>query len=193
MQFFLHKTDRVRIVLDEHEFECTPERFAELEPDYPGLPDGATTRYWTPGIQFFEGGITYDAHDCGQYCQKVSEYAEYPVIFARVTISKEEICGCDPNDSIAFTASLEDAEGNILPLDYSWFVRLTHEEEGDIDRVLLDFQLGQCSKTYRFLEGNPLGEWFLDESKFNLVTFGGQQYQVKLINPVRFTAYRELA
>ena len=83
--------------------------------------------------------------------------------------------------------------GTVIPIDYSWFIRLTHEAEGDVDRVLLDFVAGECSKVYTFLPGNPLGEWHLDESKFDTVTVGGQSYQVKLVNPIEFVAYRELA
>lgn len=191
MKYFLHTENRIRIVHDLQEFECEPDRFAELEPDYPGMPEGVTVRYWTPERAYFEGGGEYDAHDCGQYCERVASYTQYPAIFADVTLSKTSICACAP-DSITFTAVLKDADGVTLPINYNWFVRLTHEAEGDVDRVLLDFVNGVCAKDYTFLVGNPLGTWYLDESKFDKVTFDGVTYEIHLTAPIEFVAYRQL-
>jgi len=187
MQFFLHSDTRIRIVNGELEFECTPERFAELETEYPGLPEGGNARYWTPEQAYFEGDVVYDGHECGVYCERVAAYTQYPVIYADVQLSKSSICACDALDSIQFTATLQ-----ATPIDYDWFVRLTHESSGDVDRILMQFQGGACSQTYTFLAGNPLGTWFLDESKFDVVEFGGQLYQVRLVSPVQFVAYRNL-
>jgi len=192
MKYFLHTQTRIRLVNGDQELECTPERFAELEPDYPGLPEGATSRYWTQERAYFDGGVMYDGHNCGQYCDKVGAYTQYPVIYANVQLSKTTINACDTQDTITFTASLQDAEAVIMSITYDWLVRLTHETEGDVDRVLLDFVDGVCSKGYTFFPMNPLGTWFLDETKFDLVSYGGTLYEVRLVSPVEFVAYRSL-
>jgi hypothetical protein len=191
MKFFLHTYSRVRIVYDDHEFECTPERFVALEPEYPGLL-GGVARYWTPEKAFLEGLPAYDGHDCGQYCDKVSQYTQYPVIYADVSLSKNSICGSDLNDSIQFSASLQDSQGTIIPIDYLWNIRLTHEEAGDIDRIQLQFLQGMCSASYTFSQHLPFGSWFLDEQKFDLVDVVQTFYQVRLVRPVEFVVYRSL-
>jgi len=191
MKYFLHAVQQIRIIWNDQEFNCTPERFQELEPEYPGLPEGIESRYWTPENAFFDNG-TYDGHDCEPYCDAIAAYTQYPEIYADVTLSKTYICAGDPQDFIQFSALLKDASGNIVPITYNWFVRLTHESQNDVDRILLDFTEGTCSKSYTFLPGNPLGTWFLDESKFDLVEYGGNTYQVRLSSPVEFVVYREL-
>lgn len=88
--------------------------------------------------------------------------------------------------------SIKDAEGNTLPIDYAWYIRLTHEEEGDVDRTLMTFNQGVCSEVYTFASGLPLGTWILDEEKFDMVDIQGVSYKVRLVNPVKFVVYRTL-
>ena len=192
MKLFLHTSTKVRIIGETGQFECPPARFAELEPDYVGLPVGATVRYWSPDSAYFEGGLDYDDHDCGMYCDRVTTYTLSPEIYVDVQLSKHELCAGDSDDSITFTATLQDAEGNIIPLDYAWHIRLTHEVEGDVDRVLMTFSQGICSEVYTFTSGLPLGTWRLDDEKFDLVDVQGVLYTVRLINPVEFVVYRTL-
>jgi hypothetical protein len=189
MKYFLHTDTRIRIVHDALEFECTPERFQQLEPTYPGK-GAATVRYWTPGRAYLEGIAEYDGHDCSGYCDNIPSYTECPVIMVNVSLSKTALELNAAGDSITFTVSLEDEQGNILPIDHTWFIRLTHESQGDVDRLKLDFVQGQCSSLYRYYDNLPLGTWLIDESKFDTFEQGGITYQFKLVTPVSFVVYR---
>lgn len=192
MKLFLHTLTKIRLVGDAGEFECTPSRFAELEPEYVGLPVGASVRYWTEESAYLVGLSEYDGHNCGIYCDRIETYTVHPEIYADVQLSKTELCANDANDSMTFTATLQDAEGQTLPIDYAWHIKLTHEEQGDVDRILMTFERGVCSAVYTFTRGIPLGTWTIDEEKFDLVDMYGVLYNVRLVNPVEFVVYRTL-
>lgn len=191
MKYFLHTLDHIRIINGHTEWNGTPERFQVLEPEYPGLPEGIESRYWTPERAFFADG-SYDGHNCEPYCNKVSEYTAYPEIYADVTLSQDTLCVSDPNDSITFSATLKDANSSIIPLDYEWIIRLTHEQQGDIDHIRLIFTQGSCSAVYTALDLLHMGTYILDENKFDLVDLNGTLYKIVLTNPVTFTIYRTL-
>lgn len=192
MKVFLHTLMKIRIIGDLGEFECDPARFLELEPDYIGLPAGVTARYWSEENAYFEGGVEYDGHECGAYCDRVLNYTQYPEIFADVRMSKALLNSSDPLDVISFTASLQDEQGVIVPLKYDWHIKLTHDIEGDIDRIMLSFDAGTCAVDYALKDGLPLGSWKIDEEKFTLVEFGGILWRVRLVSPVEFVVYRTL-
>ena len=103
MKFFLHTSEKVRIINEPDEFSCSPADFLTLEPEYIGLPEGMTSRYWTSERSFVSDGVTQipdTTFDGGIYCDKVTQYqGQLPTIYAHVVLSKQELCmNADPGD-----------------------------------------------------------------------------------------------
>jgi len=198
MKFFLHNPLLVRIVNDTHDFTCTPERFHVLEPEYPGLSGGMVLRYWTCERTYLgDGERQYpNDHDCGQYCDRVATYTAYPAIYAHVSLSQPALCvNADPQDTILFDVHLKpslDPEDDDLPVTQDWIIRLSHEDGLKFDGFHAPFVNGACSRLYTYSYGLPLGDWYVDETLFDLVEVGGTVYQVHLAQPVTYTLYREL-
>lgn len=71
MKLFLHTITKVRIVNGDLEWQGTPAAFLVLEPEYPGLPFGATVRYQTDDVQYYEDGDGRhtDTVNCLGYCE----------------------------------------------------------------------------------------------------------------------------
>lgn len=71
MEFFLHNSTRIRIINGALEWQGTPAQFQALEPEYPGLPTGATVRYQTDDLSYYEDadGRHEDTFDALQYCE----------------------------------------------------------------------------------------------------------------------------
>ena len=198
MKFFLQNLIRVRLATDELSFECSPARFHELEPEYPVLAEGRILRYWTQECSYeVDGaGARYPCMvDCGPYVDKLATYTDYPVIYAHVSLSKTTLCiNSDPVDSITFECHIKpsmDPEDDDLPVTQDWIIRLTHEDGLKFDGFHANFVNGACSKIYTYKDGLPLGDWYADESLFNLVEVGEQVYKIVLAQPVRYTLYRE--
>lgn len=198
MKFFLHTPETIRIINEDQEFACTPEEFAALAPAYPGLPDGAVVRYWTPDQQYVgdgNGNLTPDNLDCLSYVLNIATY-NTPAIYVHVVLSKTALCVSYPNDYIDFIADIKpslDPNGDNLPVTQEWYIRMRHEAELTFDAFRLFFQDGACHASYRYQAGIPLGVWRVEERDFDQILVNGQRYQVRLANPVTVTLYRELA
>lgn len=201
MKLFLHTSEKIRIVNEPNEFTCSPEDFLTLEPGYPPLPSGMVSRYWTPERNYVSDGVSqFDEPDFdgSGYCDNVTTYlVTMPTIYAHVTLSKNDLqVDTDPADSITFSASIKattNPEDPSLPVTQAWFIRLRHENGLAFDSFKADFVNGDVSKIYVHRQDLPLGVWYLDENDFEGVTVGETTYQVKLVNPVQFTIWRELS
>jgi hypothetical protein len=82
INFFLHTVtpDRIRILNSSaDEWQGTLAEFLALEPEYPGLPSGMTTRYQTQDRQYVTDGNIYnsDPFNALQYCSNLGNYPEY--------------------------------------------------------------------------------------------------------------------
>lgn len=88
MLYFLHTPDKVRIVNGALEWRGTPAAFQTLEPEYPGLPSGATVRYQTVDLQYYEDatGRHPDTIDCLGYCDQ-----SYLTVLAAVKIDHNDL------------------------------------------------------------------------------------------------------
>jgi hypothetical protein len=198
MQLFLHNSEKIRIINGVQEFACTPEEFVDIEPTYPGLPEGAILRYWTPEQSYISDGNTQtpDLLDCLPFILQIATYTqENPCIYAHVTLSKT-VLFVDGPDVIIFSAALKatpnPADSN-LPVTQSWIIRLRHECGSVADSFLAEFVAGACEYEYLYRAGLPLGDYYLSANDFNPVTVNGETYQVRLVNPVIFTLFRILA
>lgn len=199
MKLLLHTPQQIRIMNDAgQEWQGTPAAFAALAPDYPGLPEGITERYWTPDFSYLQGPgqmITPDPLNCLSYIANVSAYLQLGVIWVSVELSKATLCvNADPPDSLIFTATFKaanDPQSQTLPVNQAWHIRLRHEDGMIFDAFHAIFTNGVCSETYTYKDG-PLGYWTLREADIDRVLVGAQWYQVKLIQPVKLTFYREL-
>lgn len=199
MQLLLHTPAKIRIVNGEQEFSCTPAAFAGIEPAYPGLPAGATERYWTPAYSYVQGPdlwLSPDPLNCLPFIAQASTYQTVGTIWVHVTLSKTELCvNADPVDTLEFTATFKaaaDPQAGTLPITYAWNIRLRHEGGMVFDAFHAVFLNGVCADTYTYKDNTPLGYWSLREEDIDLVQVGGQRYQVKLAQPVTLTFYREL-
>ena len=197
MKFFRHNTSNVRIIHNSEEFSCTPEQFQALEPDYPGLPDGATLRYQTLEQQYILGAGGQkqpDTIDALPYCDRIPLYTvPEPAFYAHVALSKH-VLSID-NDSLTFSAALRlgpAADALLLPMTTAWPIMIRQKNGLAFDNIMIAFIDGQCAYTYTYKDGLPLGEWYIDEQDFSLVEYEGQTYRVKLAAPVHFTIYRML-
>jgi hypothetical protein len=196
MKFFLHENS-IRIINGALDLTFTPQEFSLLEPTYPALPSGIQTRYWTPERAYISGGeslLPID-HDCEPYVNAVQNYIT-PAIWAHVSLSKETLCiNSDPADFITFSAALRvspDPESLILPINYSWNLKLRDENGLIQDTFHSIFVNGAFSGMYSYKEGLPLGRYHLDEADFDRITVGATTYSVKLTTPLEFTIYRNL-
>jgi len=199
MKLFLHTPEKIRIINGSQEFSCAPTAFAELEPDYPGLPTGKTLRYWTPDYSYVDGDalVNPDPLDCLPYINNMSVYQQtLPTAYMHITLSQTAICVTrDPAETIQVHAAFKptaDPESPSLQVDHEWFIKLRHEDGLAFDSFLAAFVAGECDVAYGYTAGLPLGNWSLQESDFAVVSVGPQAYHVKLANPVNFTLYREL-
>jgi hypothetical protein len=204
MQLFLHTQTKIRIISGDLEWNGTPAEFALFEPDYPGLPiltvTPAAVRYQSPELRYIEdtNGTRHPdlIVDALPYCDKIAIYnVTPPAIYVAATLSKTLLCSSDPNDAIALTAALRagpEPDAPVLPISATWPIMLRQKNGLAMDNILITFANGTFAGEYTYTSGLPLGEWCLDEQDFDPVTFGGQTYQVRLSNPIRFTIYRNL-
>lgn len=196
MKLFLHTLANVRIINEPLEWSGTPEAFQLLEPLYPGLPNGATIRSQTPDLRYYEDsqGRHVDAMDCLPYCENVGEYLVTGCVFVHVSLNATALDVGDAEAEIEFSAHIKatDNPGDPdLPVTASWIIRPWHEN-GDRDALLIHFAQGACAYTYTYRDGLPLGDWFLREEDFNVITVNGDSYRVNLAHPVKYTLYRSL-
>lgn len=197
MKLFLHTLTQVRIINEPLEWSGTPAEFQALEPQYAGLPFGATVRSQTPDLQYYEdaAGRHPDPLNCVPYCEHISSYLVLGCVYVLVSLGASTLNVDDPNATIPFEAHLKpttDPQTPDLPVTQSWIIRPWHEN-GDRDALRIEFINGACTYTYIYREGLSLGDWFIREEDFNPVTVGGTAYNVKLAAPVKYTLYRELA
>ena len=196
MKFFLHENS-IRIINGAIDLTFRPEEFSQLEPNYPALPSGIQTRYWTPERSYISDGESMDPidHDCSGYVENVANYIA-PAIWAHVSLSKTTLCiNSDPSDFITFDAALRvspDPESQLLPVTYSWNLKLRDENGFIQDTFHSEFVNGAYSGLYSYKEGLPLGRYHLDEADFDRVSVGSLSYTVNLVSPVEFTIYRNL-
>lgn len=199
MQLFFHTPEKIRIINDavsQAEFSCTPAQFLMLETDYPPLPEGMTGRYWTPETNHLTNGIQNfpEIFDGSIYCQHVNLYT-CPCVFADISISKDRLCISDPDDTITFSAAIKDAAKNVLPVNNSWIIRLRDEDGKEVDAFEVTFIDGHTRvSTYTCPPGANLGRIFVDEHDFIPINVPGLgSVLVRLLNPIEFTLYRQLA
>jgi hypothetical protein len=203
MKLFLHTFTRIRVINGDLEWSGTPNEFWALEPDYPGLPiltnAQAVCRYQSPELKYIEdaNGNRHPDIMCDAlpYCDKINTYVPGQSIYVHVQMSATQLNADDAAAHIDFTAQFratEDPNGAILPISAGWLIKLRHES-GQVDLFPINFINGECAYIYQHTAGLPLGDWYLSESDFGLVTVGEQTYKVKLANPVRFAVYRLLA
>lgn len=203
MKLFLHTLSRIRIINGDQEFECTPDEFQALEPDYPGLPvltqSPAVTRYCTPEWSYVEdanGQKHTNTVDCLPYCDKIAGYTvERPAIWVHCDLSKPLLCASDPADTIPFTIDMRtgpDAADPLFPISETWPIALRQKNGLAMDNILLSFVNGHASGNYTYDQSLPLGEWYIDAQDFALVPVGETIFEVKLAHDVRFTVYRNL-
>jgi hypothetical protein len=196
MKLFLHTLTQVRIINEPLEWSGTPAEFQALEPTYAGLPSGASVRYQTPDLQYYEdnAGRHDDPLNCLGYCDQVSSYLVSGCVYVHVSLSAAALDVDDPQAAIQFDAHLKMTDNPSdpdLPVSQSWIIRPWHEA-GDRDALLFAFVNGACSDAYTYREGIPLGDWWIREEDFNPIAVGGATYRVKLVHPVKYTLYREL-
>lgn len=202
MRFFLHTTNRIRIVNGDQEWTGTPDEFQQHEPAYPGLPvltnAPAVTRYQTPEWKYIEDsqGVKHaDLFDALQYCDNLANYTPViPSIYVKATLSKTLLCASDPNDSIPFTLMIVAGpeETTPLPITAIWPIMLRQKNGLAMDNILIGVTNGEYAGAYTYDSSLPLGEWYIDEQDFTTVTMGETTFAVKLTAPVRFTIYRNL-
>lgn len=204
MKFFLHTSDRIRIMNGDQEWTGTPAAFQTLEPAYPGLPmltnAPAVVRYQTPEWKYIEdslGAKHPDNFDALLYCDNLANYTPTisPAIYVHCTMTKALLCASDPEDTIPFTASIRsgpEPDAPIIPISAIWPIMLRQKNGLAMDNILVQFVDGAFAGNYTYNPSQPLGEWYLDEQDFATVTMGETTYQVKLADPVRFTIYRNL-
>lgn len=203
MKFFLHTSDKIRIINGDQEWNGTPIEFQALEPQYPGLPvltgAPAVVRYQTIEWKYIEdslGAKHPDLFDALQYCDNLASYTpQTPCIFVHCTMSKALLCASDPNDTIPFTAAIRMGPletDSLIPISAIWPIMLRQKNGLAMDNILVEFVNGEFAGAYTYSAGLPLGEWYLDEQDFTQVTMGETTYTVKLADPVRFTMYRNL-
>lgn len=197
MKLFLHTLTQVRIINEPLEWSGTPAEFQALEPQYPGLPIGASVRYQTPDLQYYEdaAGRHTDTLNCLVYCDQVSSYLVTGCVWVHNSLSECVLDVDDPQASIQFSAHIKassDPNGPDLPVNQSWIIRPWHEA-GERDALLFTFVNGACTDSYIYREGIPLGDWWIREEDFNPIAVGNATYRVKLAQPVKFTLYRDLA
>jgi hypothetical protein len=196
MKFFLHENS-IRIINGALDLTFTPQEFALLEPNYPALPAGIQTRYWTPERSYLSDGASYFPldHACAGYVENAANY-QAPAIWAHVTLSKNTLCiNSDPADFITFDATLRLAPGPEslqLPVNNAWNLKLRDENGLIQDTFHSIFVNGAFSGLYSYKEGLPLGRYHLEDADFDRVTVGVFTYAVKLVTPVEFTIYRNL-
>lgn len=196
MKLFLHLGERIRIINEPLEWAGTLAEFLMKEPSYPGLPTGATIRYHTPDLQYYEdsAGRHTDQVNCLQYCDRVTSYLVSGCIYVHVTLGSVILNVDDAQASIPFEAHIKptsDPNSPDLPVYDTWIIRPYHET-GDRDSLHIEFVNGSCAYTYRYREVLPIGDWFIREEDFSPVTVGATTYRVKLAAPVKFTLYRNL-
>lgn len=196
MKFFLHENS-VRIINGAVDVTYTPQEFGMLELAYPALPEGMTTRYWTPERSYLSNGsqrLPLD-HDCEQYVNNAPNYVT-PAIWAHVSLSKTTLCiNSDPADFITFDATLRvspEPASLVLPVNYTWNLKLRDENGLIQDTFHSIFVNGAFAGLYSYKEGLPLGRYHLEEADFDRVTVGSLTYTVKLVSPVEFVIYRNL-
>lgn len=203
MKLFLHTLTRIRIISGDLEWNGTPAEFQAMEPAYPGLPvltqAPANCRSQTPELKYVEDtagtrhpDLTFDALP---YCDKIGQYAPGLCIYVHVQMSATQINVDDSQATIEFTAQFRPTDNPadaILPVTAGWLIKLRHES-GQTDLFQVNFVAGECTYTYRYRDGLPLGDWSLAEADFGTVTVGDQDYKVKLAVPVRFAVYRLLS
>jgi hypothetical protein len=203
MKFFLHTSDKIRIINSDQEWTGTPAEFATLEPEYPGLPvltgAPAVIRYQTPEWKYIEdstGAKHPDLFDALIYCDLLANYVVAPpAIYVHVTLAKVLLCSSDPSDYITVNAEIRSGPASadpIIPIDAVWPIMLRQKNGLAMDNILVTFNQGIYIGNYTYNANLPLGEWYIDEEDFAQVPFGGVTYQVKLAAPVRFTIYRNL-
>ena len=198
MKLFLHTKVKIRIINEDLEWQGTLAEFQALEPSYAGLPAGATVRYQTPDLQYYEdatGAHHPDSLNCLGYCDRVSSYLVSGCVWVHVALNVSALDVDDPQAAIQFAAHIkatDDPNGPDLPVNQSWIIRPWHES-GDRDALLFTFVNGACSDFYTYRAGIPLGDWWIREEDFNPISVGGATYRVKLAHPVKFTLYRDLA
>jgi hypothetical protein len=203
MKLFLHTLSRIRIMHGDQEFVCTPDQFQALEPDYPGLPTlthaPAVTRYQTAEWKYVEdsqGRKQADMFDALPYCDKIADYdVSPPAIWVHPTQGKTLLCAGDPEDVIPFTISLRTGptlDDPPVPLTAMFPIMLRQKNGLAMDNILVSFVDGQASGNYTHNPALPLGEWYIDEVDFDRLMIEGVDHVVKLVAPVRFTAYRVL-
>ena len=196
MKFFLHENS-IRIINGAVDMTFTPQEFSQMEPNYPALATGIQTRYWTPERAYISDGAVISPidHDCSGYVENVANYIA-PAIWAHVSLSKTVLCiNGDPPDFITFDAALRvssDPESQLLPVTYSWNLKLRDENGFIQDTFHSEFVNGAYSGLYSYKEGLPLGRYHLDEADFDRVSVGSLSYTVNLVSPVEFTIYRNL-
>jgi hypothetical protein len=203
MRFFLHTTNRIRIVNGDQEWTGTPDEFQHHEPAYPGLPvltnAPAVTRYQTPEWKYIEDsqGVKHaDLFDALQYCDHITNYTPVnPCIYADVTLSKTLLCASNPADTIPFTLAIRSGPEHadpVIPITAIWPIMLRQKNGLAMDNILIGVTNGEFAGAYTYDSNLPLGEWYIDEQDFALVPVGEVTYQVKLTAPARFTIYRNL-
>ncbi len=197
MKLFLHSLERLRIINEPLEWAGTVQEFQALEPAYPGLPDGATIRYQTPDLQYYEdsSGRHADPVDCLPYCEQVAAYLNGGCIYTHVSLSKTLLNIDDTTDQIDWEAHLKpssDPTSADLPVSASWPIKLRHANGVDVDLIYITFFEGACAYTYRYREGLPMGDWMINEEDFGKIEVQGQSYTVRLAQPVQFALFRML-
>jgi hypothetical protein len=197
MKLFLHTLTQVRIINEPLEWTGTPDEFQALEPAYVGLPVGASVRYQTPDLQYYEdsAGRHVDQANCLGYCDQVSSYLVSGCVWVHVALNVTTLDVDDPQAAIQFAAHIKMTDNPAdpdLPVNQAWIIRPWHEN-GDRDALLFTFVNGACADVYVYRAGIPLGDWWIREEDFNSITVGGATYRVKLAQPVKFTLYRNLA
>jgi len=203
MKLFLHTLTRVRILNGDQEWTGSPDDFAILEPDYPGLPvltqAPALVRYQTPEWKYIEdanGQKHPDTFNALVYCENIAAYViEPPAIWVHTDQQKALLCASNPLDTIPFTIDMRSGptlDDPILPMTAVWPIMLRQKNGLAMDNILIAFTEGHASGAYTYNEHLPLGEWYIDESDFATVDLADVTHVVKLANPVRFTIYREL-
>src|SRR5512136_292294 len=183
MKFFLHTTNRIRIINGDQEWNGTPDEFKILEPLYPGLPvltnAPAVVRYQTPEWKYIEDsqGVKHaDLFDALPYCDNIATYAPVmPCIYIHCTLSKTLLCASDPQDAIPFSAAIRSgplAADPLVPISAIWPIMLRQKNGLAMDNILVAFVNGEFAGAYTYSASLPLGEWYLDEQDFALVLMG---------------------
>lgn len=196
MKLFLHTLTKIRIINGDREWQGTPAEFQAREPQYPGLPAGATVRYQTPDLQYYEdaSGRRPDTLDCLIYCDQIQNYLVSGCVWVHVFLSAITLNIDDPQAIIEFSAHIKatsDPNGPDLPVSQSWIIRPWHEQS-ERDALLIEFVNGACTYPYTYHAGLPLGDWFIREEDFLPITVGSDTYRVALAQSVKFTLYRIL-